>query len=495
MRSREEQLQEARRTKVAALREAGVDPFGTRFGDRRLMGDLRAEYGEATAEELDEKALPVRVAGRVMTLRSHGKAGFAHLQDGSGRLQLYLRLPELSDRARLVWEHLDLGDIVGAEGVLMRTRTGELSVKVADLTMLTKALRPLPDKHGGLRNVELRYRERHLDLLVNPESRAVFEARSRIVASLRRTLDEMGFLEVETPVLVPLAGGAAARPFLTYHNALDRDLSLRIATELHLKRLVVGGMERVYEIGRVFRNEGLSTRHNPEFTSLEAYQAYADYQDMMDLTERLVQNAALAANGCLQAGEIDLTGPFRRVTMAEAVKEATGLDLLALGGSGDEEEDARAVRAAAEAAGYEVEATTWGGLLAELFERYAEDRLIQPTFVIGHPVETSPLAKRDPRDPRLTERFELYVQGRELANAFSELNDPEDQRRRFEEQLAQRAAGDEEAHPMDEEFLAALEVGLPPTGGLGIGVDRLVMLLTGAPSIRDVILFPTLRDR
>jgi len=495
MLSREELLQEARRSKIAALREAGVDPFGTRFADRRLMGDLAREYAAASAEELDAAAIPVRVAGRVVSQRSHGKAGFAHLQDGSGRLQLYLRLPELDDTASLVWDQLDLGDIIGAEGVLMRTRTGELTVKTATLTMLTKALRPLPDKHGGLKNVEQRYRARHLDLLVNPESRAVFEARTRIVSSLRRTLDEMGFLEVETPVLGPVAGGAAARPFLTYHNALERELSLRIATELHLKRLVVGGMERVYEIGRVFRNEGLSTRHNPEFTSLEAYQAYADYHDMMDLTERLVQNAALAANGSLQAGEIDLTGPFRRVTMAEAVKEATGIDVLALGSSGNPQEDARAVRAAAEAAGYTVEATTWGGMLAELFETYAEDRLIQPTFVIGHPVETSPLAKRNPADPRLTERFELYVQGRELANAFSELNDPEDQRRRFEQQLAQRQAGDEEAHPMDEDFLAALEVGLPPTGGLGIGVDRLVMLLTGAPSIRDVILFPTLRDR
>ncbi len=495
MLSREEQLREARRAKMRTLREAGVDPFGTRSGDRRLMGDLRRQYGEASAEELDAARIPARVAGRVVTVRSHGKIGFAHLQDGSGRLQIYLRLPELSERERLVWEHLDLGDIVGAEGVLMRTRTGELTVKVESLTMLTKALRPLPDKHAGLRDVELRYRERHLDLLVNPESRAVFEARSRIVASLRRTLDELGFIEVETPVLVPLAGGAAARPFLTYHNALDRQLSLRIATELHLKRLVVGGMERVYEIGRVFRNEGLSTRHNPEFTSLEAYQAYADYRDMMDLTERLVQNAARAVNGSLRAGEIDLTGPFRRITMAEAVKEATGIDVMALGSSGDERRDAEAVRAAAEAAGYEVEAATWGGLLAELFERYAEDRLVQPTFVLGHPVETSPLAKRDSRDPRLTERFELYVQGREIANAFSELNDPEDQRRRFEAQLAQRQAGDEEAHPMDEDFLAALEVGLPPTGGLGIGVDRLVMLLTGAPSIRDVILFPTMRDR
>lgn len=495
MQSREEQLREARRAKVAALRQAGVDPFGSRFADRRLAGDLIRAYGAATADELDAAPIPVRIAGRVVSQRSHGKAGFAHLQDGSGRLQIYLRLPELDDASRLVWEQLDLGDIVGAEGRLMRTRTGELTVQAAALTMLTKSLRPLPDKHGGLRNVEQRYRARHLDLLVNPESRAVFEARSRIIASLRRTLDELGFLEVETPVLVPVAGGAAARPFLTYHNALDRELSLRIATELHLKRLVVGGMERVYEIGRVFRNEGLSTRHNPEFTSLEAYQAYADYRDMMDLTERLVQNAALAANGSLRAGEIDLTGPFRRVTMAEAVKEATGIDVLALGSSGDPEEDARAVRAAAEAAGYRVEAATWGGMLAELFENYAEDRLVQPTFVIGHPLETSPLAKRDPRDPRLTERFELYVQGRELANAFSELNDAEDQRRRFEAQLAQRRAGDEEAHPMDEDFLAALEVGLPPTGGLGIGVDRLVMLLTGAPSIRDVILFPTLRER
>lgn len=493
MERRAEQLHEARRAKVEALRQAGLAPFGAHFPDRRLAGDLLTTFAERSAEELESTAPRVRVAGRVISLRPHGRAGFAHLQDGSGRIQLYLRIDDLSEASRTVWSQLDLGDIVGAEGLLMRTRTGELSVRVAELQMLTKALRPLPDKHGGLRDLEERYRSRHLDLLVNPDSRAVFEARSRVLSALRRTLESEGFLEVETPVLLPLAGGAATRPFLTYHNTLARELSLRIATELHLKRLVVGGMERVFEIGRVFRNEGLSTRHNPEFTSLEAYQAYAGYREMMDLTEQLVQAAALAACGSLQAGELDLSAPFRRTTMIAAVQEATAIDFAAL--PSDE-----AARQAVAAAGYAVEAPgrsepTWGSLLAALFERYGEERLVQPTFVVGHPVETSPLARRDRSDPRLTERFELYVQGREIANAFSELNDPEEQRARFEAQLAQRAAGDQEAHPLDEEFLAALETGLPPTGGLGIGIDRLVMLLTGAPSIRDVILFPTLRER
>ncbi len=418
----------------------------------------------------------------------HGKAGFAHLQDGSGQIQLYLRLAGLDRASQLVWANLDLGDILGAEGQLMRTRTGELSVRVRELILLTKSLRPLPDRHGGLRDTEERYRSRHLDLLANPESRAIFEARARVITALRHTLDDAGFLEVETPVLLPLAGGAAARPFVTHHNALDQPMALRIATELHLKRLVVGGLERVYEIGRVFRNEGLSTRHNPEFTSLEAYQAFAGYREMMDLTERLVRAAALAANGSLQAGAIDLEPPFRRVSMIAAVQEATGLDFAAI------DTDAEARQACAQT-GLAVEATTWGGLLAELFEQYAEERLIQPTFVLEHPVETSPLARRDPADPRLTERFELYVEGREVANAFSELTDPDDQRTRFEAQAAHHADGDQEAHPFDQEFLDALEVGLPPTGGLGIGVDRLVMLLTGATAIREVIFFPTLRPR
>jgi lysyl-tRNA synthetase, class II len=483
MQTRFEQLQQARVTKLTQLRDAGIDPFGGPFPDRTFAADLHARWAEATAEDLESTPVTVRVAGRAMAIRAQGKAGFAHLQDTSGRIQIYVTLATLDEAGALIWRQLDLGDILGVDGRLMRTRTGELTVRAERLTLLTKALRPLPDKHGGLNDREERYRSRHLDLLVNPESRAVFEARVRIVSSIRRTLDETGFLEVETPVLVPLAGGAAARPFMTHHNALDRDLSLRIATELHLKRLVVGGMERVYEIGRVFRNEGLSTRHNPEFTTLEAYQAYADYRDIMDLTERIIRNAAMAANGRLQAGELDFEPAFRRITMAEAVLQATGIDFGALRG------DSEAV-AAVSAAGYAAEGATWGALLAELFEEHAEAGLIQPTFVLGHPVETSPLAKRDPADPRLTERFELYVLGRELANAFSELNDPIDQRERF----AAQVSGRDDAHPYDEEFLEALEAGLPPTGGLGIGIDRLVMALTGANAIRDVILFPTLRD-
>jgi lysyl-tRNA synthetase class 2 len=487
MQTRSEILRQTRLQKLAALRDQGIDPFGGRFPGRSLATDLHRQFAAATAAELAAAPVPVRVAGRVMSLRPMGKVVFAHLQDGSGRIQLYLQLAALDHQSSAVLEHLDLGDILGADGELMRTRTGELTVRATRLTLLTKALRPLPDKHGGLRDREERYRQRHVDLLTNPESRAVFEARSRIVAALRRTLDQEGFLEVETPVLVPLAGGAAARPFLTHHHALDRPLALRIATELYLKRLVIGGLERVYEIGRVFRNEGLSTRHNPEFTSLEAYQAYADDQDMMELTERLVAAAALAANGSLRTPEVDLTPPFRRITMIEAVKAATGLDFGAL--TSDDE-----AVTAVQAAGLEAAATTWGGLLAELFERYAERRLVAPTFVIGHPVETSPLALRDPADPRLTRRFELYVLGRELVNACAELADPLEQRARFEAQLAGRLAETGEAHPLDEAFLAALETGLPPTGGLGIGVDRLVMLLTGTAAIRDVILFPILRD-
>lgn len=482
--SRMEQLQQVRALKLEELRAKGIDPFGGPLPGRSLSADLLANHAEASAETLQSQGVPVRVAGRAVSLRPQGKAGFLHLQDGSGRIQLFLRLPELDETSLDVWRQLDLGDILGADGLLMRTRTGELTVRCERLTLLTKALRPLPDKHSGLRDREERYRSRHLDLLVNPESRAVFEARSRVISAIRRELESDGFLEVETPVLVPLAGGAAARPFLTYHNALERQLSLRIATELHLKQLVIGGMERVYEIGRVFRNEGLSTRHNPEFTTLEAYQAYADYRDMMDLTERLVQLAALTAAGCLQVGELDFAGPWRRITMVDAVRDATGVDLS---------QAATDSQAVAAASSYGVKSTTWGAVLAELFEAHAEEQLVQPTFVTGHPVETSPLAKRDPADPRLTERFELYMAGREIANAFSELNDPIDQRARFEAQLAQRAAGNDEAHPLDEEFLAALEVGLPPTGGLGIGIDRLVMLLTGALAIRDVILFPTLR--
>ncbi len=455
MHTRFEQLQEVRRSKLEALRQRGIDPFGQPFPDRHLAAELTGmELGAA-----------VRAAGRVVSLRPHGKAGFCHLQDCSGRIQVYVVLTDLSEDSRFIWEQLDLGDMMGVSGTLMRTRTGELTVRAASLTLLTKALRPMPDQHHGLQDVEERYRSRHLDLIANPDSRAVFAARSRIVGALRRLLEADGFVEVETPVLLPLAGGASARPFLTHHNALERNLSLRIATELHLKRLVVGGLERVFEIGRVFRNEGLSARHSPEFTSLEVYQAYAGYREMMDLTERLVQSAALAANGSLRVGELDFASPWRRVSMIEAVREATGVDFS------------------------QITSADWGRRLAEAFETHVEPTLQQPTIVTGHPVETSPLAKRDPLDPRLTERFEVYAAGRELANAFSELNDPDDQRTRFEAQLI----GHEDPHPLDEEFLGALEVGLPPTGGLGIGVDRLVMLLTGAPSIRDVILFPALR--
>lgn len=487
MTNRFTQLQEVRLAKLERLRAAGIDPFGQPFARSALAADLLHRYSGASAEALQAAPIQARVAGRVVSLRPQGRAGFAHLQDESGRIQLYLRLSDLSPEGRLIYQQLDLGDIAGAAGRLIRTRTGELTVRAEELIMLTKALRPLPDKHAGLQDREERYRSRHLDLLANPQSRAVFEARTRAIGALRRTLDEEGFLEVETPVLLPLAGGAAARPFMTHHLALDRPLALRIATELHLKRLVIGGMERVYEIGRIFRNEGLSTRHNPEFTTLEVYQAYAGYREMMALTQRLVQAAAWAAAGSLQVNGIDLASPFRELTMIEAVRQATGVDFAAL-------PDDQAAREAVASAHLPAQGATWGALLAELFERSAEEGLIQPTFVTGHPVETSPLARRDPEEPRLTLRFELIAGGREIANGFSELNDPIDQRVRFEAQLALRATEpDRETHPLDEEYLEALEVGLPPTGGLGLGVDRLVMLLTGAPAIRDVILFPILR--
>lgn len=486
-----DQLMEVRLAKVEALRSAGIEPFAPGFAVRDTVGAIFGSYGTMTVEQLQERPRAVAIAGRVMTNRPHGKAGFLHLQDGSGRLQVYVRQDLVSAADWTVYEQLDLGDIVGVEGHLFRTRTGELTVEAAVFRLLTKSVRPLPDKHGGLRDVEERYRNRHLDLIVNPDVRERFVARSRAVTALRRTLEEQAFLEVETPVLQTLAGGAAARPFLTHHNALDVQLAMRIATELHLKRLVVGGMERVYEIGRVFRNEGVSSKHNPEFTSLEAYQAYAGLPEMMELTQRLVQSACRAVSGGYQATyqgtQLDFGGKWRVVSMAQLVKDATGIDFLSM--TTDEQ-----AREAVASLGLKPEPDlTWGLALQWVFEEKAEADLIQPTFVVGHPTAVSPLARRLPEDPRLADRFELYVYGREVANAFSELTDPLDQRERFEEQRRRREAGDAEAHPLDEEFLQALETGLPPTGGLGIGVDRLVMLLVDAPSIKDVILFPTMR--
>jgi len=428
-----------------------------------------------------------------MTKRGKGKAGFAHIQDLGGQIQIYVRKDRVGDEAYDLFSHADLGDIVGVRGNLFKTNAGELSVRASEFTFLTKSLRPMPEKFHGLQDVEQRYRQRYLDLMTNADSKDTFITRSKIIRSIRNYLDGQGYLEVETPILHSIAGGAAARPFITHHNALDMDLYLRIALELHLKRLIVGGLEKVYEIGRVFRNEGVSTRHNPEFTLLELYGAYLDYQDIMELTENLIANVAQDVLGTtkIQYGEdvIDLSPGWKRVHMVDAVKEATGVDFW-------EPKTVEEARALAKEHGVEIkEMFEVGHIINEFFEQKVEETLVQPTFVYGHPVEISPLAKKNPEDERFTDRFELFIVRREHANAFTELNDPIDQRERFEAQLAEKEAGNDEAHDMDNDFVEALEYGMPPTGGLGIGIDRLVMLLTNSQSIRDVLLFPTMRPR
>ncbi|HEX6200884.1 MAG TPA: lysine--tRNA ligase, partial [Thermoanaerobaculia bacterium] len=448
-------------------------------------------YGEKSAEELEAEAATLRVPGRIRALRGHGKLVFADLSDGAGKVQLFIRKNRLPETALAVVDNLDLGDLVGAAGTVMRTRHGELSLAVDDLVLLAKAVRPLPEKWHGLADVEARYRQRYLDLAVNPESRRVFEVRAALVRGIRRFLEERGFLEVETPMMQPIAGGATARPFVTHHNALDLDLFLRVAPELYLKRLLVGGLHRVYEINRNFRNEGISTQHNPEFTMLELYQAYGDYDDMMEITEAMISGLAAEVLGRTEIewkGEtLDLARPWPRYSMKEAVTRFAGIPAERLETAATLAEELAARGIALPPGG------AYGHLLMELFEETVEERLSGPVFITGHPVEVSPLAKVDREDPRFTERFELYLGGMEIANAFSELNDPDVQAARFEDQLAARAAGDEEAHRFDADYIRALEQGMPPAGGLGIGIDRLTMLLTGSPSIRDVILFPLLR--
>ncbi|KAF2505490.1 lysine--tRNA ligase [Enterococcus faecalis] len=480
-----------RREKMEALREEGIDPFGKRFDRTHNSAELHEQYDNHTKEELSEMNTEVSVAGRMMTKRGKGKAGFAHLQDREGQIQIYVRKDQVGDEAYELFKHADLGDFFGVTGQIMKTNTGEVTVKAQTITLLTKALRPLPDKYHGLTNVEQRYRQRYLDLISNKESFDRFMKRSQIISEIRRYLDGNGYVEVETPVLHNEAGGAAARPFITHHNALDMDLYLRIALELHLKRLIVGGMEKVYEIGRVFRNEGIDTTHNPEFTMLEAYTAYTDYQDVMDLTEGIIRNAAekvLGTTDITYDGQaVDLGSPFKRLHMADAVKEQTGVDFW-------QEMTIEEARALAKEHNVEItDAMTVGHIINEFFETFVEDTLQQPTFIYGHPVAVSPLAKKNPEYGRFTDRFELFIIGKEFANAFTELNDPIDQRERFEEQEKEREQGNDEAHGVDEDFIEALEYGLPPTGGLGIGIDRLVMLLTDAQSIRDVLLFPTMR--
>ena len=481
------ELLQIRRDKLSALQAAGENPYEiTRFARDHMAQEIRDHFDELEGQE-------VTIAGRMMSRRIMGKASFADVADGSGRIQVYLRIDEMGEEAyKATKTSWDVGDIVGITGHVFRTKRGEISVKATAGKLLSKSLRPLPEKFHGLQSTDLRYRQRYLDLIMNPDVRRTFVLRSQFIKYVRKFLDDRGYIEVETPVLNTISGGATARPFVTHHNTLDIDMYLRIATELPLKRLIVGGMERVYEIGRIFRNEGMDPKHNPEFTSVELYQAYADFNDMMDLFEAMLSGAAKELLGTYevdwQGEHIDLTPGWPRMTMAEAVKKYVGIDFMAIS------DDAEAV-AAAEAAGVDMKGKepTWGHALYESFDQKVESCLVQPTFITMHPVDVSPLAKRSPKDPRLTERFELFICRSEMGNAFSELNDPIDQRGRFQKEVEARAHGDDEAGMMDEDFLTALEYGMPPTGGLGIGIDRCVMLLTGSDSIRDVILFPTMK--
>ena len=486
----EQELSEQRRVrreKLAALQAAGEDPFQqTRFDWDATSAQIKEHF-----DQMEGRA--VKVAGRLMSKRGMGKVSFCDLQDRDGRIQLYARQDEMDEAVYKKFKKFDIGDIVGVEGEVFRTQRGEMSVRAKNITLLSKALLPLPEKFHGLTDLELRYRQRYVDLIVNPEVKRNFVIRSKFIKHVRDFLDERGYMEVETPVLNTISGGATARPFITHHNTLDIDMYMRIATELPLKRLIVGGLDRVYEIGRIFRNEGMDPKHNPEFTTVELYQAYTDFNGMMDLFEDLLSSAAQKILGTYQVewqGEqIDLTPGWPRLTMHEAVKQYTGIDFMAI--SSDEE-----AVAAAKAIGVELPETadpTWGNALYETFDQKVEEKLVQPTFITMHPVDVSPLAKRSPQDPRLTERFELFICHSEMGNAFSELNDPIDQRGRFQKQVELRDKGDDEAGMMDEDFLTALEYGMPPTGGLGIGIDRCVMLLTNSDSIREVILFPTMK--
>ena len=481
------ELLQIRREKLAELQNAGQDPFTvTKYNVTHHSTEIKENF-----EALEEQT--VRVAGRLMSKRGMGKVVFADLQDGEGRIQLFVKIDEVGKETLDAFKKYDIGDIIGVEGSVFRTKMGEISVRAKSIVLLSKSLRPLPEKFHGLTDLETRYRQRYVDLMVNPEVKRNFIIRSQFIKFMRSYLDGMGYIEVETPVLNTIAGGAAARPFITHHNTLDIDMYMRIATELPLKRLIVGGMERVYEIGRIFRNEGMDPKHNPEFTTVEMYQSYADFHDMMDIAEGILSGAAKEILGTYEIewmGEkIDLTPGWRRLSMVDAVKEYVGVDFGAIS------DDAEAV-AAAKAAGVELaEAAekTWGNALYACFDQKVEEQLIQPTFITMYPVEVSPLTKRSPADPRLTERFELFVCHSELANAYSELNDPIDQRERFQKQVEQRERGDDETEMMDEDFLNALEYGMPPTGGMGMGIDRCVMMLTGNDTIREVILFPTMK--
>ncbi|NLW23454.1 MAG: lysine--tRNA ligase [Tissierellia bacterium] len=479
------EMRKIRREKLKQLIEMGENPFLVERYDFTHHSTVIKE----NFEELEEKE--VSVAGRIMSRRGHGKVSFMDLQDSKGKIQIFIKIDIIGEENYNKLNLLDIGDIIGVKGEVFKTKTGEISIRAKEIKLLTKSLQILPEKFHGLKDQDLRYRQRYVDLIVNPEVKEVFILRSKIIRAIREFLDNRGFLEVDTPILNTVAGGANARPFITHHNTLDIDMYLRIANELYLKRLIVGGFEKVYEMGRMFRNEGMSYKHNPEFTSIELYQAYADYEDMMKITEELVAYVAEKSLGTTkinyQGQEIDLSPPWRRLTMIDAIKEYVGVDFNNI----DTDEEAIEV---AKAKGLEVEpGMKRGHIISEMFEEFCEKHLVQPTFITHHPVEVSPLAKRNAEDPRLTNRFEAFINTWEIANAFSELNDPIDQKERFLEQVKQREAGDQEAHMMDTDFINALEVGLPPTGGLGIGVDRLIIILTNQPSIRDVILFPTMK--
>jgi len=481
------ELLQIRRDKLTELQQQGRDPFQqTRFDRTAWSEEIKADY-----DSFEGKT--VSVAGRIMSKRGMGKAIFCHIKDDRGQLQLYVRSDAVSEQEFKDFRKYDIGDIIGVTGYVFKTKTEEISVHVQAVTLLSKSLRPLPEKFHGMTNTELKYRQRYVDLIMSDESRRNFEIRSRFISHVRRYLDARGYMEVETPVLNTIAGGAAARPFITHHNTLDIDMYMRIATELPLKRLIIGGIERVYEIGRIFRNEGMDTKHNPEFTTIELYEAYTDFHGMMDIAEGLFSSAAMEILGTYQVewlgNTIDLTPGWKRMTMIEAVREYVGIDFDAIS------DDAEAV-AAARAKGVELADAaekTWGNALYACFDQRVEEHLIQPTFITMYPVEVSPLTKRSPADPRLTERFEFFINASEMGNAYSELNDPIDQRQRFEAQIAQRERGDDETEMLDEDFLNAMEFGMPPTGGMGIGIDRAAMLLTGSSSIRDVILFPTMK--
>ena len=485
------QQEQVRRQKMEELRAMGIDPFGQRYDVKDTTKDLRADYGTLTKEELEEKNVQVKIAGRIMRRRRKGKVCFMDINDRYGKIQLYVRKDEVGEDVYEIVKRGDIGDIIGVEGELMLTDTGELTVRVEKYTHLTKALRPLPEKYHGLTDTEERYRRRYLDLIMNEDARKIAFTRPKIVRSIQKYLDDRNYVEVETPMMNSILGGAAAKPFITHFNALDKDFYLRIATELNLKRLIVGGMDAVYEIGRMFRNEGLDKTHNPEFTSIEVYKAFSDLEGMMDLTEGIVANAAMTVNGTYEVDykghHISLAPGFKRISMVDAIKEKTGIDF-----SQDMSfEDAKKL---AEEHEIEVEPHfAYGHIVNAFFEKYVEETIVDPTFVYGHPIEISPLAKKNLEDPRWTQRFELFICGNEYANAFTELNDPIDQYERFENQLKERELGNDEANEMDIDYVEALEYGLPPTGGMGMGVDRLVMLLTGAETIREVILFPAMK--